>query len=307
VIAATSQEALAIAVQLGVGGALRLPPSTLEAGAALEAAARVGEAWVADAGLADLAADWDQDMLVAGWINRQFWRCQLGEPEMTEWLAELARELEVLPAIVPWPALVLADRTEQEVQAAWDRVAAGRRLTSEGIAVVKCRPKVGHCGVAAMAVQCLLEQDLNGMAAGDTGTAPQPVFEIPRGNPVGFWAPSAGTFEHGDGWLATPESANAVGFSWCLEDADGQRAAVHDVVDTGEIVSPAVRLPGWAGRDVGPGRPAGVLVEVLANASAREGIPLWVPNVSKEALGLLLRLPGVFWVDGPAAPSPESC
>jgi hypothetical protein len=65
----------------------------------------------------------------------------------------------------------------------------------------------------------------------------------------------------------------------------------------------AVRVPGWASRDVRSGSPAGLLVTRIAEAAAGQNLPLWIPGVDEEALRLVLGLPGVIWVDGPAVPS----
>ena len=62
------------------------------------------------------------------------------------------------------------------------------------------------------------------------------------------------------------------------------------------------RMPGWAADFLRPGSPAGLLARRLAEAAARRGLPLWIPNVDREALPEVLRLPGTIWVDGPSVP-----
>jgi hypothetical protein len=72
-----------------------------------------------------------------------------------------------------------------------------------------------------------------------------------------------------------------------------------------DVEPPVARLPGWIGVSIGAGRPAGLLLERLAVAASERGVPLWVPNVDRMALNLVLGLPGTVWVDGPAAPTAE--
>jgi hypothetical protein len=302
VIAASSDGALAIAVRLGLGGAFWLPPSTVCAAAAFEAAARGGEVCDPDARLADLVAADGRRFLVAGWINRRFWRCQLGEPEMAAWLVDLATELEVVPAVVPWPALVLAERAEQEIRDAWNTVSERRRATSEGLAVVTCQPVTGHCGVAANAIRALLDGESESKESAWGEPRPQPVFELPSGRWVGCWHAAEQESADTRVWKATPQEPTSAGFRWRLTRRDDTIDVIDDVLDSSEVTFPATRISGWASITVGPGRPAGLLVERLASAAAKENVPLWVPNIGPEALDLLLRLPGTFWVDGPAAP-----
>jgi hypothetical protein len=135
-------------------------------------------------------------------------------------------------------------------------------------------------------------------------TRPQPVYELPSGRPVGWWSPRE-VETAGEGWHASPMEDNEVGYRWRLLGGDGNEEFVEDVIMASEVRSPAVRFPGWAATAVGAGRPAGLLVEWLATTAAKADIPLWVPNLHHDALQLLLRLPGTFWVDGPAAPKPD--
>jgi hypothetical protein len=72
-----------------------------------------------------------------------------------------------------------------------------------------------------------------------------------------------------------------------------------------DVEPPVARLPGWIGVSIGAGRPAGLLLERLAVAASERGVPLWVPNVGRAALNLVLGLLGSVWVDGPAAPTAE--
>ncbi len=302
VVAVGSDEALVTAVRLGVGGALRLPPSTVQASAALDAAAAAAQPWTADGWLADLAVTVAGEPLAVAWRNRAFWRRQVGEPEMTAYLVELARQLEVVPALAPWPALVLEGRSQAEVEEAWDRVVSRRRGASQGVRVARCQAAPHQIGVAASVLDALADAEAAGVGEADSAMPPRPVHALPGGELVGWWSASEGDPARGPGWLAVPGDPTAAGFRWRVRGSDGSEVAVDDVLTTRDVTKPAARLPGWLGVAVGPGRPAGLLVASLAAETARRAIPLWVPNVDRAALALLLRLPGPFWVDGPATP-----
>jgi hypothetical protein len=102
--------------------------------------------------------------------------------------------------------------------------------------------------------------------------------------------------------MAVPGAATAAGFRWQLRGAGGPQAEVEDTLGTVAEPAAAIRVPGWVAGCIGPGRPAGLLVERLAATSARIGTPLWVPNLRPGALRFLLRLPGTLWVDGADVP-----
>jgi hypothetical protein len=106
----------------------------------------------------------------------------------------------------------------------------------------------------------------------------------------------------GEEWTAVPGEATAVGFRWQLHVPGGSQVAVVDALESAMGPAAAVRVPGWIAGGLGAGRPAGLLVERLASATQRLGVPLWVANVGAGALRFLLRLPGTLWVDGAAVP-----
>jgi len=141
----------------------------------------------------------------------------------------------------------------------------------------------------------------------DMTTFPRPVYRLPSGQFEGWWAPSEiEAWTPDRGWVATPHSVSEAGFRWRLEGGEGPSRWADDVFDATGAADVA-RLPGWVALGVGAGRPAGLLVERLAGAAEKNGIPLWVPNVDSVALQFLLRLPDVLWVDGPAVPdAPEA-
>ena len=190
VLAARSEEALVTAIRLGVGGALRVPPSTPSATAALEAAAAPAALWIPDDRLADLAGATDGPPLAVGWRNRPFWRCQHGEAEMAARLVALAVELDSLPAVATWPVLVIADRTREEIGNAWNRIAKRHGVVSEGLIIVPCEPLAPHCGLAAAAVRALVMGET--AAEGEQRIkSSQPVYELPSGRLIG-WSKAGG-------------------------------------------------------------------------------------------------------------------
>jgi hypothetical protein len=140
----------------------------------------------------------------------------------------------------------------------------------------------------------------------ERGCRPQAVCELPSGRLQGRWSPSAGTEPVPAGsWLATPEDETEAGFRWRLGSEGEADRWAGDVLESATVGEEVARVPGWLAAEVGPGRPAGLLVERLATAARRARVPLWVPNVDREALQLLLRLPGTFWVDGSAVPQTD--
>ncbi len=302
VVAVQTEAALVAAVRLGVGGAMWLPPSTQGAATAFRAASEAApnrghpSAW-----LADLATGWDGDLLAVSWVNRPFWRCQLGEPFMAGLLVDLADELGVLPALLPWPALLMSPRPERDIHSAWELVTARTPCVTEGLEVIGCAAREGHCGVVTTAMQSLVAH-VSEESERESVVFPRPVYGLPSGQLAGWWAP----FEPAEpaperGWLATPHSVSEAGFRWRLEDGAGASRWADDVYDLG-AAEDAARIPGWVALSVGAGRPAGLLVERLAGAAEKTGRPLWVPNVDAHRLQFLLRQPDVLWVDGPAVP-----
>jgi hypothetical protein len=110
-----------------------------------------------------------------------------------------------------------------------------------------------------------------------------------------------------EGWVATPVEAGAARCSWQLEGSEIS-GTVEEVLGSEEVEgvdeAVAVRVPGWATRDLRPGSPAGLLVTRISDAASRRELPVWIPGVDQEGLRLVLGLPGTIWVDGPAVPAP---
>jgi hypothetical protein len=305
VVVLGSDQAISDAIRLGVGGALRLPPSTVRTIAALQAAAQATPGPDADFGLIDLAFAVEGDGLVVSWANRPFWRCQLGEPEMSSLMRALADELQLIPALAPGPALVVSGRSRNEIQSAWAQVTDRRGIPTQGVHLRQCRFPAGHCGALDAVLRALTEPPDGADDQPPASPPTQPVFELPSGRRVGCWSPVEGEQAPPRGWRAWPVSETSLGYQWRLRHADGGEDSVEDVLSADRVAVPALRIPGWVAAGIAEGRPAALMVERLAAAAARAGLPLWVPNVDRPALDLLLRLPGSFWVDGPAAPREE--
>lgn len=303
VVAGASADAVAMAQRLGIGGAMWLPPSTLAAMEAFEAAAQASlpvldfDPAVVEALGADAA------IRIVTFGDRRFWRVQLGDRALSVLLAELAAAVGSPAAIVPWPALLLSDRLAVGVSETW------RELTSSSggavpslIATDLTVGAMGEGGVLHAAYSALVDGALEVEAAGSIES--QPVYELPQGHRVGWWtreedqAPS-------EGWLAAPTEVGEDRCRWELE-GEGGLGIVEEVLSTTEVAeaegAAAVRVPGWACGGLRPGAPAGLLVARLAEEAARRGLQLWIPNVDDEGLRFVLGLPGRLWVDGAAVP-----
>ena len=298
VLAAARDESLVDALRLGIGGALRLPPSTPAAEAALAAAESAPQPTVSwNPELVESMGAAADEMLVVSFAHTAFWRRQLGDRELVADLLRLAEVLETPPAIVPWPALVVAGFLRERIADAW-----------EGLGTEDGQPRgnlvVHEVLIEGSEVLASVYAALSGAREGaPVQIAAQPVHELPSGRLVGSWA--TGVVETSSfGWLAVPGSG---GPRACWE-LHGERgiSMVEEVLTpaeaqrAGNVV--ALRVPGWAVGDMRVGSPAGLLVTALAGLTARSNRPLWIPNVHAEGLHFALRLPGTVWVDGPAAP-----
>ena len=300
VVATSSDRGLAIAHRLGVGGAFRLPPSSLGAREALMAASLAeGRPYLSDPAVLGLL-DAAEGLHVVSVADGTFWVCQLGEPVLASLFAQLASRLEVVPAIVPWPALVVDGNTPGRVLDCWKtlELELDRELPDLTITAVDVKSSNSAAGTLA----ALLAGEGQALSVGPPRR--NPVHELPAGGQIGWWTP-ADCGVPANGWLATPEATTAMKCRWRIT-GEGVDGIVQDVVTTAEIENAqetaAVRVPGWLSAGLRPGTPAGLLVTDLATAAANRGLPLWIPNVDGEALQMSLRLPGIIWVDGPAVP-----
>jgi hypothetical protein len=302
VIAAVEDRSFVAALRLGVGGALRLPPSTVAAGEALAAAAGAPVPPAGyDPGVAVALASESPSLSVVSLAGLAFWRRQLGDRVLTERLLALAGLLQLPAAVLPWPAMVIA-AAGPELEAAWARVCAEGAALAPSLAVHGVPGPVGPDEVVATAYRVLAAAP-DGLGA-EAAISPQPVHELPSGRAVGCWSTGAGEVPD-DAWLAVPAPSDTDTTPWRLLGAD-DRAVIIEVLladDLDHVAgAAAVRIPGWVVADLRPGTPAGLLVARLAEAANRRGLPLWVPNVGSGGLRFLLGLPGTLWVDGPAVP-----
>jgi hypothetical protein len=306
VVAAASADALAMAQRLGVGGAMWLPPSSLAAIEAFEAAAAaVPPAPEYDPAVLE-ALGADAPIRIVSFAGREFWRVQLGDRTLAVLLTELAAAIGAPAAILPWPALLLSSRLPAGVSEAWRELASSIGGAVPGlIATDLAVGAMGKEGVLQAGYRALVDGASEAeAAAGSIG--PQPVHVLPQGRRVGCWT-WAETRAPSEGWLAAPSGVGLDRCRWELEGEGGPRV-VEEVLSTTEVAEAddvaAVRVPGWACRGLRPGVPAGLLVTRLAEAAARRGLPLWIPNLDDEGLRFVLGLPGMLWVDGPAVPVP---
>jgi len=305
VVAAASADAVAMAQRLGVGGAMWLPPSSLAAMEAFEAAAAAAPpALEFDPAVVETLGT-DTAIRIVSFADRGFWRVQLSDRALAVLLTELAFAVGAPAAIVPWPALLLSDRLSVAVSEAWRELASSSGGAVPGlIATGLTVGPMGEGGVLQGAYRALVDGVLKVEAAGSIG--PQPVYELPQGRRVGWWtweedqAPS-------EGWLAAPAEVGKDRCRWELED-EGTPGIVEEVLSATEVAevegAAAIRAPGWACGGLRPGTPAGLLVTRLAEEAARRGLPLWIPNLDDDGLRFVLGLPGTLWVDGPAVPAP---
>jgi hypothetical protein len=309
VVAVSSTASLVDAVRLGFGGALWLPPSTPSLEAACEAAAASGEGNLAPTvpnEVLEMVSSRATELRVVTWMPRAFWDRQVGATALVVWLKAVAEELEVVPAVAPWPALVVADRSETEI------VAACRAAVDDRGALAGVEPTIVDVSEAAGSPdpRATLEAELAATdaeaqdATGGTGMA-KPVHELPHGGRVGWWAPHPPASTPETGWLATPSAPTQLGYRWEMNVGSNETGFVADattIEPDADRSPPALRVPGWIASGVRRGSPAGLLVEGMARHPARAGRPLWVPNVGVDSVRFLLSLPGPIWVDGPGVP-----
>jgi hypothetical protein len=234
------------------------------------------------------------------WENIGFWRGQLGPRRLLGLLAELAADLEVPPALVPWPALLVAGRPRAEVVTAAGRWLDGKHLGPlEPPAVVEIAD--AEDGLAT-AMQTLLS--LESESGVRKGSVPaQPVHVLPSGRRVGYWSSAPVEPRDTERWCAAPVPGERG--AWLVRTTDGQTLRVPEVVSSVQVEAHpenVVRLPGWLSLAARPATPAGLLIERLLTVCRRSGVTLWVPNVDAGLLRHLLRLGGEVWVDGPTVP-----
>jgi len=302
VAAVASEDALVKAQLLGVGGAMWLPPSSLGALDAFSTAASAAAPAAFDAAALEIL-EGSTAIQVVSVVDRRFWRTQVGDRALENLTTELAVALEAPAAILRWPALVVADRDPGVIVATWEEMAAKREAIGPSVSVVTLEPKKLENGLLEGAYAALAESSATAESLGQL--PPQPVHELPHGRRVGWWRKGSGQDPEEEGWVAGPVGAGAARCRWRLEGSESS-GTIEEVLGSDEVgdvdEAVAVRVPGWASRDLRVGSPAGLLVTKIAEAASRRGLPLWISGVDHEGLRLVLGLPGTIWVDGPAVP-----
>jgi hypothetical protein len=300
VLAAASDTSLVAAQRLGLGGAMWVPPSSLGALEAFAAAAEAAMPFPCDASALEIL-DQRRPLAIVDFNDRPFWRVQIGDAGLTSLLAELAATLEVPAAVVPWPALVVADVDPGDIVSAWEGLATDREWARPSVAVRT--PTISAPALPDFIYLTLAKSPVE--SEGASSVPYQAVHELPHGRRVGWWRPEAGEVTDDEGWVANPIEVAGDRCLWQLEE-EGSPGIVAEVVTADEVADAdqavAVRVPGWACRGLRAGSPSGLLVAKTADAAARRSLPLWVPGVDHDALRFVLGLPGTIWVDGPAVP-----
>jgi hypothetical protein len=303
VVAAASADALVTAQRLAVGGAMWLPPSSVAAIEAFEAAgAAAPPEFEFDPAVVETLGT-NVPIRIVSIGDREFWRVQLGDRALAVLLAELAAMVGAPAAILPWPALLVSDRLGAGVSEAWRELAAKMGGAVPDLIVTPLTVSAMGKGMVLDAAYTALLEGMSQMEAA-VSIRVKTVHELPQGRRVGWW-----TWEEiqapAGGWLAAPSEVGIQRCRWELE-GDGGPGVVEEVLSETEVAEAegvaAVRVPGWACAGLRSGAPAGLLVARLAEVARRRGLPLWIPNLDDEGLRFALGLPGRLWVDGSAVP-----
>ena len=313
VIVVSTGAGLVDAVRFEIGGALWLPVSTPSMEVACEAAvggAHQDPAPMATDGVLELAVSHATELRAVAWLPRSFWNRQLGVPVLIARLAAVATRLRCPPVILERPALLVPDRSRAEIESALREISdAGSNVGCGSPVVTDVSDLIGSSEPRVDIVKRLVELERVQVAAPVSEVPPQPVHELPHGRRVGWWLIRNDQKPDEEGWVATPVEPGAARCGWRLEGSE-IHGTVEEVLGSEEVEGVeepvAVRVPGWATRDLRPGSPAGLLVTKIAEATSRRDLPLWIPGVDQEGLRLVLGLPGVIWVDGPAVPAPQA-
>lgn len=309
VVAVSTSSALVDAIRLEIGGALWLPVSTPSMEAACEAVAGAGRqnpAPMATEGVLELAISQATELRLVAWLPRSFWNRQLGVGNLIARLAAVATRLRCPPVILERPALLVPDRSKAEIESALREISdAGPHSGCGSPAVTNVSNLMGCSEPRARIARELVELERQQGAAPVSDVPPQPVHELPSGVRVGCWASVLDVDPDGSGWIAAPGEAVSLGHSWQLGTGRADYESIVDSVEVGAAQNrskPVLRVPGWIAAGIRRGTPSALLIEWMARDPARDGRPIWVPNVDVESVQFLLTLPGPIWVDGPAVP-----
>ncbi len=301
VAAVADEGSLVMALRLGVGGAVWLPTSSLGILEALEAAgSTTPEPSAGDASLVSLLLKVPQLALVS-FPDLSFWRRQLGPQRLATMLHDLSLNLGAAPAVVSWPALVVGEGIDAEqIRLHWQTVVDGIDGPTPDLCLSRIQP--ADDDVLGAVYRALVMDAPAEELAGVRSLSP--VRELPGGEHIGWWGLD-GDARGGSGWMARPVMDGGERGRWII-DENNDADKVEEVLSIDDVAAAdglaAVRVPGWVTRDLRPGTPAGLLLTHLAEAAARRGLPLWIPNLEKDGLHFALCLPGKLWVDGAAVP-----
>lgn len=306
VLVAASEAALLDAVRLEIGGAARLPVSTHALMMACEAAAdssKGGAACIATRAVLEMVLERGPGLWLVGWRPAAFWYHQVGASRLIGVLQEIARRLACIPAIIPGPFLVVGGRRRSEVEDACrvDDQSCGGLIPILPTCVEMAAPAGPDGGARVEALMAAVGRDEEDADSGDPKGFR--VMELPSGHQLGRWSLTVADGAD-EGWMAVPELQGRDPGVWRMEDSEGNRL-IRESTWSDELDRPdqsVLRVPGWIGAALQPGRPASLLVEILAGNEALAGRPLWVPSVDADGVRFLLGLPGPIWVDGPGVP-----
>ncbi len=312
IAAVASDQGLEAALRAGVGGAVWLPPSTARMTEALRAAASGpahSEVYSVEAGTALLEMRGGGSWLAVTFAHLAAWRHQLGVVHLERLLTRLAERIGVRFVLVEGPVLFLEGCGDDDAVAQWEALSSNEPLCPwDGLRVAGTGS--WRSGEIGDAVHAFLASRAGQSAAQGFRAGPLPVFELPSGRQAGWWRPGGwdtGRAVPDSGWIATgPEAGDDGRFAWTVRAAGERLSTVPEVTGVADVeaVDPvrAVRMPGWTTADLRAGTPGGLLLERLVKAANARGLPLWVPNVTDDALRRLLQVGGKVWIDGPAVP-----
>jgi len=304
VVVTSAAADLVDAVRLEVGGAAGIPVSLHALEVGCEAAARTSAeeaACIATRAVLEIVLGRGPRAWLVGWRPAAFWYRQIGSPRLIGVLQQIADRLRCIPAIVPGPFLVVTGCSGAEVDAVCGDVDHLVSVRPAAVEVPSLPATSGRCRVEAL-MEAVGRADEEGPAA---EMSPVPVLELPSGRRVGRWKRVEGEPSCRDGWAAGPDPEVEGGSAWRLDVGGEPRRIVESTImdDLDRSREEILRVPGWFGAALQPGRPAALLVEKLACCDARRGRPLWVPSVDADGVRFLLGLPGPIWVDGPGVPA----
>jgi len=307
VLVASSESALLDAVRLEIGGVSRLPVSTHALMIACDAASTSsleGAACIATRSVLEMVLERGPGFCLVGWRPAALWSHQVGSPRLIGALQEIAGRLACLPAIIPGPFLVVGGRRRSEVEdvCRMDDRPCGSQIPAPPICteLTSLAGFEGGAGVDAL-ITAVGRDDGERISGDPKGFR---VMELPSGRQVGRWSTTEAAAGCESDWMAFPEIRGERSVHWRIKDSEESRLIRESMSSRGldRLDQPVIRMPGWIGAALQPGRPASLLVESVAGNDARAGRPLWVPSVDADGVRFLLGLPGPIWVDGPGVP-----